>query len=51
MRRVKRDAKTAPGWWWRFPLMMAVIYGFFALSSAPVGYVLWHVSDWIGAVR
>lgn len=42
--------KTAPGWWWRFPAMCALVGGFFVLLT-PVGWVLGHVSDLIGRAR
>jgi hypothetical protein len=41
--------KCAPGWWWRFPLMCALVYGFF-VTLMPVGWALGHVSDAVGAV-
>lgn len=50
MKRAGGGVRVAPGWGWRFPLMMAVIAGFFAASATAVGYVLGHVSDWIGGL-
>ena len=41
--------KRAPGWWWRFPLMCVLVYGFF-VALMPVGWVLAHVSDAVGVV-
>jgi len=43
-RKRKPKRKVAPGWWWRFPVMCAVL----ALPVLPMlgpGWVLAHVSD------
>lgn len=39
--------KRADGWWWRFPVLMALVGGFFT-ALMPVGWVLAHLSDAIG---
>lgn len=36
--------KRADGWWWRFPVMAALLVGFF-VALLPIGWVLAHLSD------
>lgn len=51
MKRARRRRKVAPGWWWRFPLTMALVALPFVLAVPTAGYVLGHVSDWVGGSR
>lgn len=41
--------KRADGWWWRFPAVCVLVGGFF-VALTPAGWVLAHVSDFIGSL-